>query len=1366
MADWVPPEVSGGGWAPPEAGGAANTKSPQNVNTRPSEVFPEQGELAGGLFSHQSAAGLGDMIFGIPRMLLETGAEASARAVGTLAGEDRKTRDQSAAAFGQRVGQMIPEWMNAPFEGLYKAAGFGDVYARGVPQQLMKKISDTIHEGAEAAPGATKGKLSSEDVEWLAKFAMTGMTLKGLSPGAPKAPNRGKLGYEAEAAPQAVPEDLIAEFKKTGAGGSPEKMKRDIDAQRNAEKAAYDLMQRGASTKEVEALIKGNPRVGAAMEQIRQSRADAAYAFDRDFGARQGEVLPPDGLPSPGKVETAAEVPRLSGPQEGTNLLHTFNPLEAGKSLFTMLMGGKYSAKTLNRLPGNRIEFSKEEVQNQLARQDVTAAEREILGDILKEHEGNAISAADLVNKFRMSTGDFVLRPADSGEWAEYGLERIRGDSQGSFRSNEFPSSTTRWQLPFAVSKANHFSDPQYFAHTRSFMENGVKHFTELQSDLAQKAAGVSAASMKASLDRVTKLEQELKTAREEGVTFERTLQDIQNDLDVAQAEYWAKQQSSGEISRVDPMLKYWYRRIIREEMNRAAGERRPMVRWASADTVAKVEGWHDSQGPYGSHDPTQPRFQPAHQSIYDRYTREITKFLKSLGGKEYTDHAGHTWIEVPTADFMKSAQTSTRGTVEMFTFDPVRAAQEAFGLRKDMKKEAFTVFQDHGEGAARDFISAFQTLETGKQGIKGVESLIGARINDLMARQRVVANEAKRIVETLPRAADREAVSAAIDAGLVDKLPPELKGEARRIQSLFAEIGDRALEAGVVKGLRENYITHVVDWKASAKTPTAELLDMIIGRVEKASNSPTSRFGKARKYATFEELQRAIEDSGLALKTKDVGEIYRIYANSMEKAILNRNLVNNLKNVRDVAGQPFLKQISEKNPIPHGWTFVDAPGLRNWAASPEIAEHLKFVFDSKEPGTWLKGAHSVSQFVKRVNVVGSLFHAKSLAEAALMAVGPTQLVKSAMPGAKGMHTALEQFRRGGLGDEVDFHIKNGLVVEIPEDVTVGLMTQTGKAVDHLLSRGGVKTRAGEASLGAAEKVLLHQFDKFTWDYLHAGLKPYTQMVLYEKALRKNPGVDKAQLSAEIAKFTNSAYGGQNWFELATSFQNEFVKKLALGAFNKQGRMAAQTMLFALDWTTSAWRTMSMAAGKGTGLKGLANPTKAADFARLYQLRTALTYLTLIDGINYAVSGHHLWDNRDPTRIEFPDGTSIQPMKHAAEPYHWVSDPSKQLANKLGFLPKAAAIGLGGVEYLSPNAPKMRDTSAGARAKRIAEQALPFQASSAISAPPGKGLERAVMGTLGFPSYGTPKSPAQQAASQRARERRERALESKKRKAQ
>ena len=121
------------------------------------------------------------------------------------------------------------------------------------------------------------------------------------------------------------------------------------------------------------------------------------------------------------------------------------------------------------------------------------------------------------------------------------------------------------------------------------------------------------------------------------------------------------------------------------------------VVRFGTADTVAKVEGWpnlrtdlektvrrvrEDIQVRQENNIPRNlvgeaslpeyeaklkalgsNTFSPEHQSIYNRY-KDLEKFLKGLDGTPYTDHLGHTWIEVPT----KTIPAGTAGPrVQMF---------------------------------------------------------------------------------------------------------------------------------------------------------------------------------------------------------------------------------------------------------------------------------------------------------------------------------------------------------------------------------------------------------------------------------------------------------------------------------------------------------------------------------------------------------------------------------------------------------------------------------------------------------------------------------------------------------------------------
>jgi hypothetical protein len=158
--------------------------------------------------------------------------------------------------------------------------------------------------------------------------------------------------------------------------------------------------------------------------------------------------------------------------------------------------------------------------------------------------------------------------------------------------------------------------------------------------------------------------------------------------------------------SQIGPMRKNWHRRLIREELADAARSGEKVVRFADADTVAKVEGWplvtrqaewdlhqaredlgrstralqawddyareYKREGPEADarrqealarveeaqaeitrlqgilDDPKSPKFAPEHQGIYDRHKKDVESFVKSLGGKPVKDAEGHSWYEVP----------------------------------------------------------------------------------------------------------------------------------------------------------------------------------------------------------------------------------------------------------------------------------------------------------------------------------------------------------------------------------------------------------------------------------------------------------------------------------------------------------------------------------------------------------------------------------------------------------------------------------------------------------------------------------------------------------------------------------------------
>jgi len=721
----------------------------------------------------------------------------------------------------------------------------------------------------------------------------------------------------------------------------------------------------------------------------------------------------------------------------------------------------------------------------------------------------------------------------------------------------------------------------------------------------------------------------------------------------------------------------------------------------------------------------------------------------------------------------------------------------------RDIKSEqefeqiAADIYEKHGEVDAVKFFEGYQEYKkTWLEPVKETEKFVGTNINNKLANSRIIHNESADMKTAIPDPARRQAIAEAVDKGDLSGLNKEEQAVAKKYSDLARDIGERAVEKGVVKGLLEDYVTHIIDWAGAPKGAREEFINALFGKGSggDASKGMTteSKFGKQRVFKTFADLEFFINEANariaaagksdfrLQIKTKDIAEIYKEYATSLEKAIENKVLIDNLKQVRNVVGESMVREITKESPMPQGWEMIDSPQFSGYAVHPDMMPALKFVFDAG-PSDLMKAFGMISQVSKRMNVIGSFFHAKSLMEVMSSAQIPIwtpvkealvlPLVEKVVKAVTGkdiqlsaITKALEQYRKGGVGDNTDKWIKSNLQLEVPEDVSQSVLSATGKFSDAMIGKYGPKTRVLERSLSAVEKGTLGYIDVFTWDFLHTGGKLMVADAYLDKAriaaAKEGKPFDEAQQRKEIAGFVNNSFGGLNWFEAATNTQNEFAKRMAMAAYSPAGRRGLQIALFAPDWTLSTLRAFTDALPKELsptkwhpveGIKGMMTPTTKADYARLYQFKTALTYLTLINAINMMTANRPVWDNKDPTRIEWPDGTSMQAMKHAMEPYHWIMDPDKTLSNKLGFIPKAAIVGMAGVEYASPQAQKLVDPSATGRLTAVAKMAVPFQVAAAGSAPPGEGVKRAVLGTLGFPVYGA--TPEQRKAARAEREK-------------
>jgi len=518
-------------------------------------------------------------------------------------------------------------------------------------------------------------------------------------------------------------------------------------------------------------------------------------------------------------------------------------------ALISALKDSRYTLKTFERLPQNRTEFPKALVEEQLKRQDVTGPERELVKGILDEVPGDTVKATELADKFKLATGDFELGAKKTEQYADYGLPNIGRDIGPFDKYPDYKETTTLYRLPehMEVSAANHFNDARLYGWTRSFKEDGVRHVVEVQSDLAQHTKALDPS-------KKTELLRDLKEAEDASIKADEAFRKIddpslrgENDWVIAKIAQRDAQLKVNELrvaleagaagELVGPILKNPHRRLIREELAQAAKQGESVVRFADADTVAKVEGWPELRADfdkhYGADNPNRPtiRFDPSHQSIYDRYAGDYTRYLKSLGGKEVRDAEGHGWIEVPTEKF--AGPIHMHGKADPQLLKAMAAAGTGATLMASLADE--DKLRAALKGGALGLILAFGA----KPGMKAADVALGGMMTRVRNISPALAERLQKyeyavktrphayIEQTTPffdalgkvpgeegKALDR-AIStndtAAIRKGLIATGDLTLIRGWNTIRKSLADIGAEAKKLGVLRGMLSDYFPRIV---------------------------------------------------------------------------------------------------------------------------------------------------------------------------------------------------------------------------------------------------------------------------------------------------------------------------------------------------------------------------------------------------------------------------------------------------------------------------------------------------------------------------------------------------------------------------
>src|SRR5574340_6864 len=617
-----------------------------------------------------------------------------------------------------------------------------------------------------------------------------------------------------------------------------------------------------------------------------------------------------------------------------------------------------------------------------------------------------------------------------------------------------------------------------------------------------------------------------------------------------------------------------------------------------------------------------------------------------------------------------------------------------------------------------------------------------------LATAERTVAQVQYKIDKLSPGRESQRKITYWLDGDRSVQLTPNEMESAKIARQFYDSLGQAAHQKGVLEDFLQNYVNH--EWGDSAKAK--ELQDQIASTF--ATNmSPKDRHALARKFLTLAQGKEA----GLVPRTENINELIGIYSNSMSKAMANKTLLDALT-VKVLDPTAGVKAVMPAGKAPYNFVPIAPPQLTGVRVHPRIAPSLGFLFHTTKRGVITSAVEGLNTATKRLEVSLSLFHVKALIDAFLGAnplSSPIKNLVNIATSMAGKSAAHKEYLAGGPGDVTDLLLRNGLKVNprkgqlSDEDIKTGFY----EALDSLQQfMDQVVPGIGKplALMKKANKIS----DKFIWENVHTGLKATTAMNAYERLTRahakellkdpnyKMPSAD--ELARQAASFTNDTFGGLNWRRLADDATTKIGRNLSLVLASPLGRRISQVMMFAPDWTYSTIRSFLKAVDTGSGIKGLLQPKTLADLHRQYLIRSSIIYLTLYNALNVVMSGHPIWDNKDPLTVDLGNGERMQANKHFMETPHMILHPAKFAIGKLGIIPSEVLEQALHKEYLTTGQmPEMK----GGRLAHIGKRFLPFAGQSFQQ----QGVPEMMANLAGFPIYGThpPRTPEEVAAAKR-----------------
>ena len=354
------------------------------------------------------------------------------------------------------------------------------------------------------------------------------------------------------------------------------------------------ILRKEKLLQEVKKVVEDTPEVvEEPPEQVPPSKADEMSYSAEELGDMLQDAID-RGMVEPEQMQHR----RIRGMIKRGQLVEARTALEEimddlAKWRSTPHWDKEYVSKVLSRLP-DKATLKAQTVRDTLRQADIRQAERSVYEQFLAQNAGRDTFTRDELAEL-VQKNILPLSAEESREWSTYGLEGIgvpEADADSSAR-------TVIWKAPpevKVVNSSHHFGDAGYLMHHREVVLNGVPFVVEMQSDVFQKGAPLTAAQ-RASLEvTLSFMMKELKNIDALQVTTPEEFQEKEaawSALHLRALEVEGKLQGrSEEEPRVESLGRVWEKRLVEEILARAAADGRTRVMFAAADTMVAVEGW------------------------------------------------------------------------------------------------------------------------------------------------------------------------------------------------------------------------------------------------------------------------------------------------------------------------------------------------------------------------------------------------------------------------------------------------------------------------------------------------------------------------------------------------------------------------------------------------------------------------------------------------------------------------------------------------------------------------------------------------------------------------------------------------------